>query len=248
MFLYAFFILISSLAYASNEIQKYQEEFDVVLQELVSDNFTPFPLSVNGPRRYILTGGPGVGKTSILLYLEAALDQEFVREAAADLMYLGQAQGVSKACLFKDFNAKVVKLQEKRQTLTETSPCDVVFFDRSPIDVLTYVRRDGAQIDTALYSIIKRLVETGFYQKTVFLIEHLDHYQQDDSRPENLETSLEWGRLQEEHYRKLGFNICKIPPGSVEERATAIMQIVHKEQIESALSSKQIAHKSEKGK
>ena len=65
-------------------------------------------------RRYILTGAPGAGKTSILQIL-AARGYPVVAEAATDVIAAEQARGVAEPWQDPVFIDKIIQLQRIRQ-------------------------------------------------------------------------------------------------------------------------------------
>ncbi|MGA9721125.1 MAG: AAA family ATPase, partial [Candidatus Binatus sp.] len=83
-------------------------------------------------KRYILTGTPGCGKTSIIRSLELA-GYPVVEEAATDLIALRQAQGVAEPWRRASFIDDIVNLQKRRQILVADLSSEVQFFDRSPL-------------------------------------------------------------------------------------------------------------------
>ena len=66
-------------------------------------------------RRFILTGAPGAGKTSILNAL-AAKGYATVPEAATDVIAQEAAKGIAEPWRHPGFIDKIVALQVRRQT------------------------------------------------------------------------------------------------------------------------------------
>ena len=82
-------------------------------------------------KRYILTGTPGCGKTSIIRCLEVA-GYAVVEEAATDIIALRQAQGIAEPWTHPSFIDDITSLQIQRQTrIADVS--SVQFYDRSPL-------------------------------------------------------------------------------------------------------------------
>lgn len=79
-------------------------------------------------RRYILTGTPGAGKTSILREL-AALGHHTVAEAATDVIAAEQARGVPEPWQRADFVDRITAEQRDRR-LRGTAALQI--HDRSP--------------------------------------------------------------------------------------------------------------------
>ena len=63
------------------------------------------------------------------------------------------------------------------------------------------------------------------YEK-IFLIENLGNCQTNGVRREDLAEALELERLQEQNYRDLGYEVVRIAPASVDERAREILRYV----------------------
>lgn len=83
-------------------------------------------------RRFILTGAPGSGKTTIIRQLE--LDGfGVVEEAATDVIALWQAQGIAEAWKHHSFIDAIAELQRRRQIRACRAPDEVQFHDRSVI-------------------------------------------------------------------------------------------------------------------
>jgi predicted ATPase len=86
-------------------------------------------------KRYILTGTPGSGKTSLLHELKRQ-GYWVVEEAATDVIAREQGLGNSEPWLQADFIDSIVRLQKQRQLEASTSPDELQWYDRSPICTL----------------------------------------------------------------------------------------------------------------
>ena len=87
-------------------------------------------------KRYILTGTPGSGKTSILHELKRQ-GYSVVEEAATDVNALELELGNSEPWLLPDFIDSIVLLQKQRQLEASKSPDELQWYDRSPLWVTT---------------------------------------------------------------------------------------------------------------
>lgn len=178
--------------------------------------------SSNTQHRYIITGGPGVGKTSIINCLKNA-GHSVIQEAATHIIAHDLSQGIQKPWEKPGFDDRILKLQEERQVEALAKKTNYVFFDRSPIDTFSYCDMyQNSSVDTARKS-VKRILDQDFYQTTVFLIENLGFCEQDEIRCETLNQTLKIEKILEENYKKLGFKIIRIPPMPIDERAKLII-------------------------
>jgi len=184
-------------------------------------------LSSYTPTKYICTGGPGAGKTSTLLYLEAFEQESFVPESAADVQLVKRAQGKEQPWLDEDLNYKVLALQLQRENNITPNPKNRIFLDRCPIDVLVYEPKDTPLYPTLLKE-AKRISNDPSYSKTVFLFENLGHCQKNLYRYEDIEHALKLEREQERNYKQFGFNVVRIPATTIEERAAMILNTLDK--------------------
>ena len=120
-------------------------------------------------RRYILTGAPGGGKTTILRALEAR-GYSVVAEAASDVIAREQAAGVDAPWERAEFVDAVVRLQQERQQQPPPDGTSVQIYDRSPICTLALARFSGLPLTRALRTEVNRVVQSGIYQTAVFFI------------------------------------------------------------------------------
>src|SRR2546421_10901560 len=123
-------------------------------------------------KRYILTGTPGSGKTSILHELKRQ-GYWVVEEAATDVIAREQGLGNSEPWLQADFIDSIVRLQKQRQLEVSTSPDELQWYDRSPICTLALSRYLGYPASASLVEEIERMEREGIYQRRGFFIENL---------------------------------------------------------------------------
>ncbi|MGC2493490.1 AAA family ATPase [Candidatus Binatus sp.] len=83
------------------------------------------------PKRYILTGTPGCGKTAILRALELA-GYPVVEEAATDIIALRNAHGIFEPHTNPVFIDDITNLQVHRQ-MRIADVAGIQFYDRSPL-------------------------------------------------------------------------------------------------------------------
>lgn len=111
-------------------------------------------------KRYILTGTPGSGKTSILHELKRQ-GYSVVEEAATDVIAREQGLGNSELWLQADFIDSIVRLQKQRQLEASTSPDELQWYDRSPICTLALSHYLGYPASASLVEEIERIEREG---------------------------------------------------------------------------------------
>jgi len=169
-------------------------------------------------KKYILTGGPGTGKSSILLALEQR-GEYTLAEAATDIIRYQQALRNLTPWIDTDrFQGDILDLQLRREKNIPTG-IERGFIDRGILDGAAYYIKDNKEIPAKLEEEAKKTD----YEK-IFLIENLGHCLKTGVRRENLEESLQLEGILEKLYRKHGYEITRIGPGTVEERAQSILK------------------------
>ncbi len=91
------------------------------------------------PKRYIVTGAPGAGKTSLLRALQVR-HWSVVEEAATDVIAWQQAAGRSEPWWDRGFTGEIALLQRQRQLQPVPADVDVQFYDRSPLCTLALAK------------------------------------------------------------------------------------------------------------
>jgi predicted ATPase len=176
-------------------------------------------------QKYILTGGPGSGKSSIIRALE--MQGEYtIDEAAEDYIRYRQAQGIAEPWKEGDFQEKILDLQVQREARTRGKEVTSlynpvpprVFIDRGIHDGLAY-----AQPRTETYRKIEEEARKRQYEK-IFLIENLGQTERTGVRREDQEQALELERKLEQIYESFGFKSIKIPAAPLQERVDTLLR------------------------
>lgn len=172
-------------------------------------------------RRYIITGAPGAGKTTILAALRSR-GYVVVDEAATDVHIRLQALGRDEAWRDPGFVDAITLLQRERQVQPAPPATAVQIFDRSPICTLALAQYVGLPVTPTLEREINRLVAEGIYQPQVFFVHLLGFITPTAVRRISLAQSVTFERFHEQTYRNHGFELVDVPAGTVEERAELI--------------------------
>jgi predicted ATPase len=180
------------------------------------------PLSEGTPmRRYIITGSPGAGKTTILTALR---DRGYpvVGEAVTDLITRSRARGDDERWNRPDFIDAIVREQRRRERLPVPPGAAAQVFDRSAVCTLALARYVGHPVTPQLAGEIDRIVAGRIYQPRVFFVRLLGFVTPTAARRITYEQTVRFERFHEEAYREHGFDLIDVPAGPVADRADLI--------------------------
>jgi predicted ATPase len=172
-------------------------------------------------RRYIITGAPGAGKTTIL----AALRDDgyaVVDEAATDVIARRHARGVDEPWRDEDFVDEITLLQRDRQQQPPPPATPVQVFDRSPICTLALAHYIGRPATPTLAREVERVVAAGIYEPRVFIVRLLGFITPTAARRITLAQSVRFEGFHEQAYRDHGFELVEVPAAAVEERVRLV--------------------------
>lgn len=170
------------------------------------------------PRRYILTGAPGAGKTTTARRLAAA-GHTVIAEAATDLITASQAAGIDAPWDDPAFTDQIAALQRERQHRADALPGPVQFFDRSPVCTLAMARFTGHEPGPVLLAELDRITTDRIYQTTVLLFDLLDAITPTNVRRVTLDEARAFEHVHLDAYAEYGFRIERLPPLPVADRA-----------------------------
>lgn len=174
-------------------------------------------------KRYILTGTPGSGKTSILHELKSQ-GYAVVEEAATDVIALEHRRGNLEPWRQADFIDKIILLQKQRQSETAMGPDELQVHDRSPICTFALSRHLGYPPSACLLEEMERIERENIYQRQVFFIENLGFCQPTEARKITFAESLLFETIHEEVYTSLGYHLIKVAPEALAQRVQRITQ------------------------
>ena len=173
-------------------------------------------------RRFILTGAPGAGKTT-LIHALAARGHAVVEEAATDVNAQMIEAGVAHPIDEPDFIERIVAMQIARR---EAQAARLQFHDRSTICTLALCRFCGLPEPASLTDDLVLIVRDGLYDRRVFFVRNLGFMTPTAVRRISFEDSLRFETIHEEVYRELGYELIMVPRASLDERVEMIERAV----------------------
>ncbi|WP_030977995.1 MULTISPECIES: AAA family ATPase [unclassified Streptomyces] len=176
-------------------------------------------------KRFILTGAPGAGKTSILRQLQ---EQGFdvVDEAATAIITREQAEGNAEPWTQAAFVVAVVALQRQRQMQSACSDVTLQIYDRSPICTHALSTYLGRPVPETLSAEIDRITRERVYEQQVFFIRNIGFCQPTAARRISFQESLAFERIHEQSYRQFGYELVDVPAGEVVNRVAMIADTI----------------------
>jgi len=164
---------------------------------------------------YVITGSPIGGKTDILNELRQKgfnVMHEVTRKVTDETdEYQGGSGSSSLLKEIKRFQTLLFEAQAKEEALF---PEEVVFVDRGIGDIIAYCDIYGIQPPREMAE--KRAGSKGYHR--VILLERLANYEKDGTVKEGYETAEKLQYAMEMVYKKLGYQIIKVPPLPKKER------------------------------
>ncbi len=173
-------------------------------------------------KRYILTGTPGSGKTTIIHALKRQ-GYAVVEEAATDVI-TQQMRGDPEPWRRPDFIDAIVRLQKQRQITTANEPYNLQFYDRSPLCTYALSRHLGYPPSSCLLEEIERIEREHIYQRQVFFIANLGFCQPTEVRKISFEEALLFEHIHRETYLSFGYDLITIAPYPLAERVSRIIE------------------------
>lgn len=176
-------------------------------------------------KKYIITGGPGVGKTTLINKL-ASLGFLTISEDARQIIKeemeiegegLPWKNKLLYACLM--LQASINSYQKALSISTEKS----IFFDRGIPDALCYFKMENLRI----LEEDKRFSEALKYNQLVFILPPWDEiYKTDKERKQTWEEAKKTFFEMKKTYESLGYKVVEVPRETVENRVKFVLKTI----------------------
>lgn len=172
---------------------------------------------------YIITGGPGVGKTTLINDLlkrgyncVPEVAREIIKDQVAtngNALPWGDTKEYSRQMLsysIRDF-----------ESFAQSD--DLYFFDRGIPDTLGYERLMNFEFDTKLLNVVNEYR----YNKTVFILPPWKEiYETDSERKQDFKIAVETYHIMKKTYKDMHYDTIEVPLLPVEKRSAYILQFV----------------------
>jgi predicted ATPase len=177
-------------------------------------------LSEPRERFFVVTGGPGSGKSSLLDALEQAgfgRSVEAGRAIIQDQMAIGGSAlpWADRAC----FAELMLSWEIRSYRLAERS-AGPVFFDRSVVDVIGYLKLHGLAVPEHM----RKAAEVFRYHRRVFIAPAWKEiYTRDAERKQSFEEAVRTEAAMRAVYPSYGYELVELPRLPVKERVEFVL-------------------------
>ncbi len=183
----------------------------------------------NTPKRIVITGGPGTGKTAVIEELERSgyhCMHEIIRDMTLKAKAEEDAAPITNPLAFVAdplaFNEKLLEGRQAQFQKAATLKEDLVFFDRGLPDVIAYMDYFKQEYHNAF----TRACQEMRYDMVVVLPPWRDIYRQDDGRLEAFEEAVDIHNQLVATYQQCNYEITTLPTGTVVERVSEMLNLV----------------------
>ena len=172
-------------------------------------------------RFFVLTGGPGSGKSTLIESLAAAgfaTSVEAGRGIIKDQVAIsGTALPWQDPALF----AELMLSWEMRSHAIATAVSEPVFFDRGVPDVIGYLKLVGLPVPTH----VDKAAREFRYNSKVFILPHWPEiFGQDSERKQDEDEARRTHASMVATYTACGYELIEVPKGTVEQRLRFVVE------------------------
>ncbi|MUK67744.1 AAA family ATPase [Aliivibrio fischeri] len=168
----------------------------------------------------ILTGGPSSGKTTVINALKAR--NFFCSEEAGRKIIRNQLEQKGDALPWANKQAfgNLVLRYGIASYLKHQSKNNIVFFDRSIVDVLAFFNLEKVKISDVLVS---KITNFKYHSKVFIFPPWKDIFTNDNERREDFNVAINFYNEIIVAYEKSGYELVEVPFGTVDERVKFIL-------------------------
>ncbi|WP_114789929.1 AAA family ATPase [Niabella yanshanensis] len=177
---------------------------------------------------FVITGGPGVGKTTLLTELGKRGFTIIPEDARRIIQEQVAIDGDGLPWENKELYAQLM-LEESRQSYrkaaTSVSSVQAVFFDRGIVDAVCYMMMEDMPVTRKA----NKWVKLCSYNRRVFILPPWrEIYQTDKERKQTWAEAVRTYEAMKEVYIGYGYDVIGVPKGTVTSRTDFILEQIRK--------------------
>lgn len=174
---------------------------------------------------YVITGGPGVGKTTLINEL-AKQNLKIVPENAREIIKQ-EIDNNGDGLPWKNKAHYAYLMLEAASESYNTVPnndSEIYFFDRGILDTICYADMIGLGVSNEMHNLGKN----SLYNKKVFILPPWKEiYQTDSERKQTWEEAILTFTKMKETYLKYGYKLIEVPQDTVQNRVDFILNNIN---------------------
>jgi len=175
---------------------------------------------------FVITGGPGVGKTTLLNALKRQGFSVVMEDARRIIQEQIQTDGEGLPWKNKIYYAQLMlaaSLETYQCTVGETST-NIVFFDRGILDTICYMKMENIPLTEEM----NNLVSAHPYNRNVFILPPWEEiYTTDNERKQTWEEAVLTFDKIKQTYLEYDYEVIEVPKNSVESRCEFVLSYLH---------------------
>lgn len=171
---------------------------------------------------FVITGGPGVGKTTLLRELEK-INFKCIPEIAREIIK-EQVSRNGKALPWKNTELYKELMMERSiasYKLANQTNNEIIFFDRGIPDTLSYARLINSTISTQMDFYTNHY---RYNEKVFILPPWLEIYTTDSERKQTWKEAVQTYETLAGTYKQYNYDLIEVPKAPVKERVEFILQ------------------------
>ncbi len=174
---------------------------------------------------YIITGGPGVGKTTLINEL-AKFKFKIISESAREIIKR-EIEKNGDGLPWKDrelYTSLMLKASLEDFNAVSSKSSDIYFFDRGILDAICYANMIGLSVSAEMDDIGKN----NLYNQKVFILPPWQEiYHTDNERKQTWEEATLTFKKMKETYLNYGYEIIEVPKENIENRVNFILNNIN---------------------
>jgi predicted ATPase len=176
------------------------------------------------PKKVVIAGGPGTGKTTLINHLKA-LNFQCYDEISRQVTLQARKDGIEQLFLTEPllFSEKLLEGRKQQFIDATKEPEAVVFLDRGLPDVLAYMDYIGDPYPSHFV----KACENHKYDSIFILAPWQEIFKSDSERYESFEEAIAIHEYLLKTYKRFGYQLIDVPYGNIKNRTDFMLDYLN---------------------